>query len=264
MSYPQSPASAAVINLEDIYRLNTPLVSDGDIYEAAVGASTFAIGPDSDVSKVTIAYFDGLNTPTYMSQVSVGPGVTFPARLFATNQQYMPSKRPGRLLFWPEERYNPDASALFSSPTRVDTIPPILDLIQYLSPPSGDVSGKRKDKRYYFQQLPQDNSSGEYLLIVPYYGRKYATIKLWNCPGNLTVHGLTYAQASGALDTLIELSDDSSPLPTGFQRIYTAGRHGMHDALVLEFSGADLTAQPTPLTIIVSDDESAFVAPPEP
>jgi hypothetical protein len=261
MSYPQPPAENALIALERFYRLNTPLVSDGDIYEAAVGASAFALGPDSDVANVNIGYFTGQGTPTFMQTISVGPGVTVAAEIFATNQQYMPSKRPGRILLWPEERYNPDTSALFSDPSRVDTIPPVLDVIQFFGPPPASLDGRRKDKRYYFQQLPS-NGVDDYYLIVPYYGRRYANIKLWNCPGTLEIMGMSYAQAAGALDQIVRLAL-ASPIPNPpitSQWVITAGAHGMHDALVLRFTG-DTTSQPTPLSIILSDNESAYVAP---
>jgi len=61
MSYPPPNPDQYALNGYKFFRLNTPLISDGDMYESQQGANGFAIGPDSDISKVNIGYFDEQN-----------------------------------------------------------------------------------------------------------------------------------------------------------------------------------------------------------
>ena len=50
MSYPPPNPDNYALNGYKFFRLNTPLTSDGDMYESAQGGQGFAIGPQSDLS----------------------------------------------------------------------------------------------------------------------------------------------------------------------------------------------------------------------
>lgn len=264
MSYPQPKATEAILKGNDFFRLKTSLISDGDIYEATVGATAFALGPDSDISRVVVGYYD-IQTATFLEKVTITPGRVFSGSLFANNvAAYQPSNRPGKILMWAEERFNPLAQGIFPNDQRVDITPPILDVIMYTSP-AQNVQPMRADKTYFYQRLPSDGEA-EYLLFIPYYGRRYANVKITNVPGNLSVLGWTYSQTqTGVLDQIIKLAS-LSPIvnpPITTQLVFTAGRHGLHDMLVLGFTG-DLTNGESSVSVVVSDSESAYVAPPEP
>src|SRR5688572_10301119 len=109
MTYPPPNPDLYAVSGQGFFRLNTALLSDGDIYESQQGSHGFAIGPESDISKVNIAYWDETQ-PRLMNQISISPTRPFPGKFVAVNDEaeYAPSGRPARLLIWPEELYNAD------------------------------------------------------------------------------------------------------------------------------------------------------------
>jgi len=151
VSYPQPNFDQYALNGYKFARLNTPLISDGDIYESQQGAQGFAIGPDSDISKVNIAYFDD-QVPRFMNQVAITPERSFPGFFAARNEvNYVPSNRPGRILLWSDELYNNTWNpAPFEVGGRIDFEVPVLDVIQYFAPAAQSMNQGRNDKEYWY------------------------------------------------------------------------------------------------------------------
>ncbi len=186
MTYPQPNADSAVVNGADFFRLNTELTSPGDIYESPQGGYAVILGPESDVSKVNVAYLDE-QTETQVNQFSVGPARAMtglvPARNDAT---YEPTNRPGRLLFWADDLYNPS----FTPPgyddnrDRLSWVAPRLDVIQYFAPPPG-VTPARTDKTWLLQSIPSlPTAAASFYYLFPFYGRRLGAMFITNTGAN--------------------------------------------------------------------------------
>lgn len=265
MSYPQPDPDSYAVNGFTQFRLNTPLISDGDMYESAQGAKAFAIGPDSDISKVNIAYYDE-QVGGFMNQVSLTPGRPFPGDILARNDAfYAPSSRPGRTLIWPEELYNPSyvPTQLIGPPDgRIDFVVPVLDVVQYFAPGGLAVTGGRNDKSYEYDFVAVPATSGIWALILPYYGRRYARIFVHNRQAvdlNVNIGGLYYRPGTGINGASYrDIFGGSFVIAASAteSQIVRGSTHGVYDALQLLFFGANVnnTTQ-CPIRILLSDTE---------
>lgn len=272
MSYPQPNSNQFATNGGGFFRLNTPLVSDGDIYESEQGAHGFAIGPDSDISRVTIAYFDP-QQPQRQSLITVSPGRPFPGFVQAANSEglYVPSNRPGRILMWPTDIFNaqfqPEQGGIGTG--RVDIEAPVLDIIEYFSP--GPATPGRIDKTYYMEIIPWQDGEGWYW-VIPFYGRKYASVgfsyplatgqvvslKLVGVTYMLTDDGGNAAIETILQDTVAVTAGYGNATGQGFRREILASTDGMFDALYVKLTHSVAGAYNpgrAPLAITVSDSE---------
>lgn len=269
MGYPQPDPDQYTLGGQTFWRLNTLLVSDGDMYQSKQGSGGFAIGPDSDIAKVNIAYFDD-QVPGLMNQIAISPQRPFGGTMFARNSsQYLPSQRPGRFLIWPDEIYNPDWRPGDFDPGnyRLDFITPVLDVVEYFAPIG--LNASRNDKEYLFQELPDNaNAAGGgaiWGLLIPFYGRRYASIFTENFDTHMTVqqhiYGLTYCESSSVLtgdSGLVEVQA-FTPMAAAAIKVIKASISGMFDALFLKFTyGSDNGETGTSDVVIrvrVSDQE---------
>jgi len=199
MAYPQPNAGAYVAGGYQFFRLNTPLTSDGDIYQVAAGGLAFAIGPNSDVANVNIAYFDDQVT-NFMNQIAISPQRPFAGRLDARVDPYTPSGRPGKILIWSEDLYNtafrPNGYSGLTD--RMDVFAPVLDVVQFFSNP-GALPGARNDKTFSMQQIAWSGDTN--YLLIPYYGRKYASFLFDNDTNqtvNVALHGVTFGHTASS------------------------------------------------------------------
>jgi hypothetical protein len=272
MSYPQPDADLYAINGYSFFRLNTTLTTDGDIYQSAQGTHAFALGPDSDISRVAIGYFDK-QVDRYMDQFMLTADRPFLGSIAAQNDaQYAPSNVPGRVLFWPDELYNPTwrPTDWDTAEVRVDFVAPVIDIIQYFSPVPVN-NGQRNNKAYHYDRLPFSNTIEFYYLVIPFYGRRYASIKFGNqIPGvnisGLDVYGLNYRPTSnptGAPEDsgrLMETVPSSGVINSGsfYATVIKASTYGMFDALAIRIIPGVPTlsvASKISLDIITSDRE---------
>jgi len=273
VSYPQPDANEAAVNGANFFRLNTPLVSPGDIYESEQGAHAFAIGPKSDVARVTIVYWDdnkGASEPrTFMTSTEISPERALVGLVVAKNQEasYQPADRPGRILFYVsdlyDDRYRPeDADPVEGNFLRVI---PQLDVIQYFQPVNSLTPG-RDDKTFYFQVIPPPVApfdTDPTYVILPYFGRKYAFIEMTNwdsvAPVTIKIIGTNYAITNDFLVGPTPIHQETVLLtPTvlaasGGQviKLVRASIEGMFDALVISVTGV---GGRTPLKIVMSDN----------
>ena len=222
MSYPPPNPDNYALNGYKFFRLNTPLTSGGDMYESAQGAQGFAIGPDSDISKDNSGYFDD-QVPRYLNQVAISPERPFPGMIAARNDvAYAPSNRPGRILIWSDELYNPTWSPNFVDIAgRIDFEVPVLDVVQYFAPAAQSMNSGRNDKEYWYDFLnapPNEFGPNTWVIVIPFYGRRYfnmnfqsdATKQLADI--QVTILGLHYKPGSvDTAATTVPLIGDDPP-----------------------------------------------------
>lgn len=263
MSYPQPDSDEAVLNGLQFFRLKTTLTSAGDIYESAQGANAFMLGPDSDVAKVSMAYFDIQATPTYVQKVAISPDRGFAGFVPAPNNtaQYAPANRPAKILMWNDAIYNADYLPVGFNPNQdeINTIKPVLDVMQYFVP-LASLQSSRADKEYLFQHLPFPIRT--YYLLIPYYGRRYAMVNIFNKtspPVDLTcvISGINFAIAENNVDNENMVHTlSTTTVVAGTETVIapiTASQDGMFDYLQIAITGDSGLAGPVPLKIVVSD-----------
>jgi hypothetical protein len=263
VSYPQPSADDYAIRGYQYFRLSTLLTSPGDIYESAQSGHGVAIGPESDLANINVAYFDD-QVSTFLQRTSISPARAFVGRIDARNDAvYTPANRAAKILIWAADIYDPNyrpiaKPAAFNGATdAINFVAPRLDVIEYFKP-MGPVTPGRDDREFSFQNYPV--VLGRYYLVLPYYGRKYAYIEITNreAIGATTfgVVGVNYAITQN--DTTTPYHQETTlQAPTviaggGGQltKIIRASTDGMFDALVLSLTSAG----PAPLRVVMSDD----------
>lgn len=255
MGYPQPQADDAVVGGENFFRFTSELSSPGDIYESTQSGYAFAVGPDSDLARIAVAYFDEQQA-TKMSQVVLSPERAFVGFLPSRNDAgYVPSQRPGRILFYSADFYNPDYKPVGISVVN-DTkviIAPVLDLIQYFSPPDS-VTPMRSDRVFNFQKFTKGAvPASSVYLCVPFYGRAYAFLDFTNRDGaavTLEVRGVNLTTTTVAVN---ENQEKQLLAPTAIadnanQQVFVrSATSGEYDYLVFKMT-------PTAITAILSAD----------
>lgn len=256
----------------DFYRLKTKIFTPGDIYESKVGCHAIALGPDSDLYHLNVGYFNQQEN-TFLSRALISPDRAFIGNIVARNDaQYAPASVPGRILFWPEETWDPNANSNGNlTPIlaqQISVVRPTLDVIQYFgAPPS--VLPERNDKSYYFESLDTPNSpnhpSQEGTVILPYYGRRYGYIRIINTASqdlNLTILGINYtrtgASAFGVTYQITTLRNAVTVPHVGNIQLTTiikADTDGMFDAIAIGTAQAGVgnIIGPYPITVYFSD-----------
>ncbi len=175
MAFPQSSAVLAVLNGQEYWRLFTPLVSSGDIYESEQSGRAFVIGPQSDVAQVGVTYFDP-QTQTNANCVSISVDKPLIGRLDALGTQQYQSGDQARLLIstndlLPPPGFRPPSAAVTDT---VQTVQPRIDLFQYLSVEPDHIP-PRANRVNLFESLPGAATTGHWFL-VPFYGRRFAEV----------------------------------------------------------------------------------------
>jgi hypothetical protein len=271
VSYPQPSADQYAIKGYQYFRLDTPLTSPGDIYESQQSGHGLAVGPNSDIANVNVAYFDDQIANTFMNTTVISPNRAFVGRVDARNEvAYGPTGRPGVILFWANDIYDPNYRP-FSKPAKFDPaqdeiqfVPPQLDVIEYFKPIES-LGPARIDKEFNFQNYSVTTRT--FFLVIPYYGRKYCYIEFTNkdtvVPNTFGIVGLNYAiTQDDSANPYHQETTIRAPAAVAAQatvtRIITASGdpatgNGMFDALVFSFSGAG----PAPLRIVMSDTGGA-------
>lgn len=258
MGYPQPDANQYCLAGYQYFRLNTLLASPGDIYESEQSGHGMAIGPQSDVANVALAYFDD-QVPNFVQQTIISPNRAFVGRIDARNDsKYAPAQRPGRILFWPDDifdenyrpqGFDPDADT-------IQFVTPRLDVIEYFKPQQS-LGPARDDKEYVFQNY----AVGRTWIVIPYYGRRYCFVQMTNQSlGGTTIEirGVNYAITQNDSPNPyhqehILLGSTTMAAPGDQQlSIFTAAKDGLFDGLVFSV----LTEGPAPLRIITSDANS--------
>jgi hypothetical protein len=257
MSFPQPQADDYAINRYGFFRLNTPLSSPGDIYESPQGGHAFCVGPMSDIANINMAYFDE-QVDTFQQFATISPTRSFVGLIIARNEaRYSPAQRPGRILFWANDIYDPSfRPAGFAAGDTIYFVPPQFDMVQYFQQlPS--VVPPRSDKVFNFQNyniIPPHTS----YIVVPYYGRKYCYIQFTNrnqgAANTFGITGINYAVTqNNVTSSYSQVTPIRAPAPVApnasVSKIITAPTDGVFDALLFSLNEAG----PAPLRIVMSD-----------
>lgn len=273
MTFPQPNADEYCVNGYDFFRLKTKLACPGDLYESAQSSYGVALGPDSDIANVNIAYFDE-QMPNYMGLVKVSPDRGVVGLLNANNlATYAPANRPAKILAWPDDLWNPAyvPGAFVANITRYLLETPTLDLFEYFSPQESLVP-KRNDKEWFYQELTipaaVSGAAGKVLVAVPFYGRKYASVLFHSIGGgagasvDIGVFGVTLlidspgtppATPDAVESTLASATDQSTKLVVVDSCSPTVG--GMFDLLLVSALAHDPANQPAGVAIkIITSD----------
>lgn len=209
MSYPQPNPDNNVKTGQSIFRLRTTIVCPGDTYDSVQSGFAFAIGGDSDLANIGINYYDDTLKPTFMNQAAISPGAPFIGKVDVRNEAtYQPSGIPGRIIFSPIDTLCPITPAtqnIYTNGAGTLVIPPVLDIVQYLSDPPANIPATRNDRHYFFGPPKISGGPGPLSILVPYYGRNYACISLDAVAESadrmiaLTIFGLKFGAGSGTI-----------------------------------------------------------------
>lgn len=259
MSYPQPSSDQYAIKGVQFFRLLTELTSPGDIYESAQSGHAFALGPQSDISNVIVAYFDA-QVETFVNVTAIGPRRSFVGRIDARNDaRYAPSNRPGRIYLFPADLFDPtyQPSGFAPDTQTVTFVTPILDVIEYFSPQQSLVV-QRDDKTYRFDGIPEQGTQG--WIVIPYWGRKSATIRLTNFTSDniqTEIRGVDYFVNDGTtavertiVATIPIASGDSIEIVLSSSTSFAVGALDAL-AILIQITTDD---GPVPLEVTVSDD----------
>lgn len=264
MSFPQPQPTPYVVNNYQFFDINTPLSCPGDIYESNQGGHMFCVGPQSDIANINMAYFDDQAAPSLLRQTTISPTRSFVGEIYARNEsRYAPADRPGVILYWPADIYDPNfrPRGFSTDDDSIEFVAPQFNVIQYFAPVSSLVP-QRIDKEFTFQNYIVP-TGGVLYLVIPYYGRKYCYI-------NFTNRNATSANTFGisAVNYAITQDDGSNPYhqqttihaPASVSanggtvtQIVKAGTQGMFDALVFSLTQSG----PAPLRITMSDQDAS-------
>lgn len=244
MSYPQPNSNQPVLQGQDFLRILTPLASAGDIYQSEQAGYVFQVGPDSDIARVNVTYFDP-SLPSFTNNIVISNKTPFYGRLDARNTDtYQPSGVPGRILFSPADIIpNSVASAI-----AVDVIQGVFDVIEYFTPRT--ISPLRNDKDYFFYDL--NYSAGGYEVYIPSYGRSYVEVQARdpNTTGaSIQVDGFKWGLGSSSTQVTSLLA--SVAIGAGQQAIINSAAKGFFDHIRVKWTGG--TGLTLPTRVILSD-----------
>lgn len=265
MSFPQPKSNEYAQNGAAFFRLNTLLASAGDMYESEQGCHAFALGPESDISRVNINYYDD-QVPNFVNQIQISNQRAFVGRIDARNtNQYQPSNRPGRILIWPDELFDDDYRPVGFNPVSDNIIfmTPRLDVIQYFTPQTS-LASQRVNKEYRFQNLTFP--LGILSLAIPAYGRRLTTWAIQNFTNpngqvNIRILGVNFAisdNAVNAMDQETELLVLTAVTGTLVKGVIKASVVGFFDMIIfqVDLDAPAVSPGPIVLKIATSDNEA--------
>jgi hypothetical protein len=257
VSYPQPFASQEVIEGQEFFRINTLLESSGDLYEIDTSAKAFVIGPESDIARARVTYYDP-SVPSRSSSFVVSVGDPFFGRIDAlASQSYPVAGTPARIIVSLEDLYEPRWVPSLAA-VGVVRVRPKLDLLAYLSTPS-NLPTKRADFTTRGRLTIAVGETGTFILC-PYYGRKYASVIITNFTGAggyaASIDGVNFTTDAtspffGALNHVQETpiplpAAGAIPAPFGGTASFEvkASLHGLFDYLVVGISGPPVDGAP--------------------
>lgn len=234
-------------------RIKQYLATAGDIFELPTGAKAFVLGPDSDISRATVAYVNAVDVedfvvagsePTTMAQITVTPDRAFEGFIPALNTEtsFKPSGAskgvPGRILVWPAEifdsSYRPSGFAAGNDTFVREN--PIIDIVEYFREP-GTLEPARSDKLYYYENLPF--GADDCFLMIPFYGRRRATVNAVNTGANVmqvTMFGVNFRIDETTLASETQLDQDNVAAGAIGRQVLNAETDGFYDYLLFQFN----------------------------
>ncbi len=286
MAYPQSVPSAYVSNGQTQWRWKTQLESMGDCYEVDSSAHAIVMGPDSDVARLKVTYYD-MNVPppalastpaqTGAQSFFVTPDRPYIGRIDSRLDQAYPlaNGKSGRLIVTVDDIFDGSpfvapgfggwVPAGFGATDKYAAVAPKLDFIAYFEPPQSLIS-QRSDARWQFNYHQVGGvAAGTAGIGIPFWGRKYAYVDIQNrqaaAPSTVGIRGITFNQTGNAPPTASEkaiLAPGALAANARTDKVIRASVDGMFDMLVITITkDAAIGTQmfgPVPVRVITSDD----------
>jgi hypothetical protein len=272
MSYPQAIASQEVLDGSTFYRLLTPLISGGDAYEMDVGALAFAIGPQSDLGRVRVTYYDP-SQPSRSSSFVVSVGDPFIGRIDAlVSAKFQIANTPARIVITPEDLYNNQWFPTVNGNDIVSFVRPKIDLLAYLFPPPA-LPNKRADFVTRGRLTIAPGGTNTTWLVVPFYRRKFASIVIRNLTAgaagySVVTKGINFTQDGVPPYTIADFVAMETPIPAasgpiavGPSAVTTlevpASLNGIFDYLLIGITGPviDGAASPDAIRYIINTSD---------
>jgi hypothetical protein len=261
MSFPQTLPSTQVIAGKPFWRLFTPLESSGDIYEADTSGLAFVLGPQSDLDRVGITYYDDA-VPGKASTVIISKDKPMVGRLDAFSTLKYGTGQKGRILISPSNLvaqtgvYEPNG---FVEGDDLVIEPTLIDVLQFFSQ-APDIIPPRNDRVSFYQAQPQVPGGSWY--YMPYYGRRYASLVIANTGTagafDYEIFGVMLNTGGGiaplftASSQQISLRGPTTILAQALADEVIVPADGMFDALLVQISD-NAGAAPLNMKTIMSD-----------
>jgi len=190
VSYPQNTSSKSVLNNQEMFRLNTPLDSNGDIYEIDTSIKAIAIGPESDIQNARVWYPSAQNA-NGIETALVSVDDPFVGRMDALMSEEYPQLGSKRRILVASDDIGPVLPGMprVESEGASDLIvwhKPSIDLLCYHQEPRF-LPSTRSERQWQQAVTIYDNGGGDGIswYYFPVYRRKYFHVRFAN-PAGLT------------------------------------------------------------------------------
>lgn len=259
MTFPQPDSNSPTIQSQGFFRLNQTLVSPGDTYQSEQSGVAYAVGPDSDIARIQVNYYDPSLAPTFMNQVIVSNRAPFVGLIAARNDQnYQPSNVQGRVLFSPADLVPnlPAYSFGGAASHGVMVLPPVMDIIQFFDMPEGGIPTQRNDRQYALDLTNPGGGAGSFALWVPCYGRnlyQVTSFDEFSTGADLAIDGLNFGNDDFANPMTTPLKT-ATAVGTSFNQVFYADTSGQFDYLAITMSVAAAGTR-LPVRIRLSDTQ---------
>lgn len=173
----QTQASQSIINNgQDVFRINQPVVNNGDIFRIDQSVQAIAIGPQSDFSEYTIYYLD--SALQVAQELVINPDQSWVGRLGAREDiTYPNSNTQGSIIAVPRNLFIPDAFIPQFADANV-VYRPRVDLLFY-SKGAQQVPDKRPPRIWRSAlNIPADPPNSSLESLFPVYGARQWQFRL--------------------------------------------------------------------------------------
>lgn len=257
--YPQPDSNASALNSQDFFRIHQTMFDAGAVFESEQGSKAIAIGPDSDIARVTVEYPDQ-TSPTGMNSVVVSKDRTFNGSMYADkSSKYPGSNRPSRIIMystdllqdesWRPAGFNGTTDALVS-------IRPTIDIIQFFQPAAPQSARNDRVVELEFWEW-QPSGGGSLYVAIPFYGREYGSVTFTNRETgavHVSMTGVCFTLSPTVSQTVTLLTDTAVATTTTLSHVVKASTDGTFDAIVLKFTALTAGVTKNILRVVASDN----------
>ena len=261
--------SKAVLDSQEVYRINQPLRTAGDVFELDGSCRALVIGPQSDIANYNVDYYD-TQASNRISRLGLSAGAPRIGRLDAYGELHFPALvgspsapiivTPGDLYI---DSYTPRG---FNENTELIYFePPYVDLVAMFDAPGSLATAVRANKIYRYGSIFTYGLFTDVWYLVPVYGRRLVTVAMRNSDPVITIDysielvRMVIGQGSGVdfgLCPLKQVASGTLGVASDLSQVITASTNGMWDVLQVKLTpSAALARNIASLTIETSDTE---------
>lgn len=224
MPVQEFPASSAVLAGQDFYRIFDPEVLPGVIYELDTSVRAIAIGAESDIPAVRIAWQDPGTNQAVTARAAVNAPLIGRIDALDTGPLLVAPPTAGRILLYPDviittedivDTFVADGEAA----ARAQILAPRLDIIAYLVDPPAFARSRAPRTFLARGNVPNEGVPLTSFYGIPFYGRSECSVTCWT------------------------LNDSWTGAPNGNFTISTFGLHGSMPTQIDQVPTADFADQ---------------------